>query len=49
MKYAFLIPIYNTDYLHFNYNNSYILYPDFYETNWRPINNNYKKIELIIN
>lgn len=35
-----LIPIYDTDYLYFNYNNSYILYPDFYETNWRPIDNN---------
>ena len=30
----FMIPIYTTDYLHFNYNNSYILYPNFYETNW---------------
>lgn len=35
-----LIPIYDTDYLYFNYNNDYILYPNFYETNWRPINNN---------
>ena len=34
-----MIPIYKNDYLHFNYNNSYILYPNFYETNWRPINN----------
>ena len=34
-----IIPIYNTDYLHFNYNNSYILYPNFNETNWRPIDN----------
>jgi len=34
-----IIPIYNTDYLYFNYNNSYILYPNFNETNWRPIDN----------
>lgn len=34
-----IIPIYNTDYLYFNYNNSYILYPNFNETNWRPIYN----------
>ena len=26
-----IIPIYNTDYLYFNYNNSYILYPNFNE------------------
>ena len=35
-----MIPIYKTDYLHFNYNNSFIRYPNFYETNWRPISGN---------